>query len=112
LEFTGRCGKADDRVAIHAHADRLVTATDDTSPRIHLGVGKLRAREGSFVLPIDLVRHGEGAVAPHVVEWGETVGCRRLRHAWCSVLERPSEVLVDANLRAAPVRRLEVLSNT
>src|SRR5712691_6891518 len=79
------------------------------------GVGRravpLRGSELRLVGAVDLILDQEGAVLAHVLERTEPLARRGLRQSGHAVLEDPAVELLDAQLLARPVGRLEVLAD-
>src|SRR5205085_11516042 len=107
--------KAPQRFAVNQHADDLLAAglrLENALRRlVNARAFEVGVREAALVLLVDVRLHGERAVPPHVIERLEPLALRLLGQARHAVLKYPLIVLVDGDLLAGAVRRLEVAAH-
>src|SRR5262245_27069391 len=109
LELPRRRRKSDVSPAVDLDADRLTTLLHEPGDRIHRRAVEILGGARLLVGAVHLVLDQERAVLPHVLERAESLASRRLGQPGHAVLEDPTVQLLDAELFARAVRRLEVL---
>src|SRR5438034_8264154 len=82
---------------------------DHLRDRIHAGAVELAGRERLLVGAVDLILDEERAVFPHIGERRQPLARRRVGEAGDAPLEDPAVDLLDPELLARAIGRLEVL---
>src|SRR5438093_1004430 len=91
------------------HPGAIDEVTDRRRDRIHAGAVELAGRERLLVGAVDLILDEERAVFPHIGERRQPLARRRVGEAGDAPLEDPAVDLLDPELLARAIGRLEVL---
>ena len=111
LELARGRGEAGAELAVDENADARPALRGHARHRVHRRAFALGLRQGRLVRAIDVVGDQERAVLAHVRERRQPLLPGDFGQTGHAVLEDPPVELLDPQLLAGPVRRLEVLAD-
>src|SRR5207245_9783778 len=109
LELARRRRESEMAPTVDLDADRLAGLRDHVRDRIDGRAVEVFRSERLLVSPVDAILDQERAVLAHVLERRQLLLRRGFWQAGHAVLEDPAVLLLDAELLARAIRRLEVL---